>query len=67
MILGAPGSACQVTKNLVTRLLVGVIFDFPQVSSGSQDIANWLKFVSPGPIRFHQPRSSRISPIGLPP
>ncbi len=65
MILGVLGSACQVIKNLVIRLLIGMIFDFPQALSGDQDIANWLKFASLGPICLHQPRSLHTSPIRL--
>lgn len=65
MILSVLSSACRVTKNLIIRLLSEVIFDFPQVSSGGQDIANWLKFVSPGPNFLYQPRSLHISSISL--
>ena len=32
MIPGVLGSACQVTKKLVIRSLIGLIFDFPQAS-----------------------------------
>jgi hypothetical protein len=67
MILGVLGSACPVTKNLIIRLLSRVFFDSPQVLSGGQNIANSLKFVSPGPISLHQPRGLHISPIRLPP
>jgi hypothetical protein len=65
MILSVLGSACRVTKNLIIKLLSGVVFDSPQVLSGGQDIANWLKFVSPGLIFLYQPRSLHISPISL--
>jgi hypothetical protein len=65
MILCVLGSACRVTKNLIISLLSGVVFDSPQVLSGGQDIANWLKFVSPGPNFLYQPHSLHISPISL--
>jgi hypothetical protein len=65
MILSVLGSACRVTKNLIIRLLSGVVFGSPQVLSGGQDIANWLKFVSLGPIFLYQPRGLHTSPINL--
>jgi hypothetical protein len=65
MILSVLGSACRVTKNLIIRLLSGVVFDFSQVLSGGQDIANWLKFVSSGPIFLDQPHGLHLSSISL--